>query len=246
MQIHKTKGIVLRSVKYGDTSIIASIYTELFGVQSYLVKGVRTTSKKSQGKAHFFQPAAMLDMQVYHNELKQLQFIKDFQWAYLYQNIFSNVVRNAVALYLIEILQHSIKQPEANPELFYLIEEGLLSIDKDNDTVVANIPIYFTMKLAAQLGFELQGEYSNASSILDLKEGLFIDAVPTHPHYIDGELSQIISAIANASVYTAIGNVRLNKEARKKVLQACLDYFILHVHDFGEMRSLPVLRELLG
>ncbi|NJE06649.1 DNA repair protein RecO, partial [Thermococcus sp. M36] len=123
MQTHKTNGIVLRTVKYGETSIITSVYTELFGLQSYIVKGVRQSSKKSQGKANYFQPAAILQMEVYHNELKQLQFIKEFQWQTIYNNIFFNVVRNAVAVYVVELLQHSIKQPEANPELFYLTEE---------------------------------------------------------------------------------------------------------------------------
>ncbi|MFT3936946.1 MAG: recombination protein O N-terminal domain-containing protein [Chitinophagaceae bacterium] len=59
--IHHTKGIVLRTVKYGETSVIASIYTELFGLQSYLVNGVRTSSKKGPGKASLFQPGSILD-----------------------------------------------------------------------------------------------------------------------------------------------------------------------------------------
>ena len=76
-KVHKTKGIVLRTVKYGETSVIVTIFTELFGIQSYLVNGVRTSTKKGTGKAMLFQPSAILDMIVYHNELKQLQRIKD-------------------------------------------------------------------------------------------------------------------------------------------------------------------------
>ncbi|MGL1102626.1 DNA repair protein RecO, partial [Vibrio parahaemolyticus] len=77
--------------------------------------------KKSAGKAGYFQPGAILDLEVYHNELKQLQFIKEFKWAHIYESIFFDVVKNTVAMYIIELLQHSLKQPEANPELFYLI-----------------------------------------------------------------------------------------------------------------------------
>ena len=85
---HKTKGVVLRTVKYGETSVIASVYTELFGVQSYIVKGVRQATKKSQGKSNYFQPGALLNMVVYHNELKNLQFIKEYEWSYLYNEVF--------------------------------------------------------------------------------------------------------------------------------------------------------------
>jgi DNA repair protein RecO (recombination protein O) len=69
---HKTKGIVLRTIQYGETSVITSIYTELFGLQSYIVKGVRKASKKKQPAALYFQPGAMLDMEVYQNNLKNL------------------------------------------------------------------------------------------------------------------------------------------------------------------------------
>ena len=87
-KLHKTKGIVLRTVKYGETSIIVTIFTELFGVQSYLVNGVRTSTKKGTGKASLFQPSAILDLVVYHNELKHLNRIKEFKWAVIYTSIF--------------------------------------------------------------------------------------------------------------------------------------------------------------
>jgi DNA repair protein RecO (recombination protein O) len=46
--IHTTKGIVIRTVKYGETSLVVSAFTELFGLQQYMVNGVRT-SKRSNG-----------------------------------------------------------------------------------------------------------------------------------------------------------------------------------------------------
>jgi DNA repair protein RecO (recombination protein O) len=103
--LYKTRGIVLRTVKYGETSLIVTIFTDLFGVQSYLINGVRTSTKKGSGKANLFQPAAILDLIVYHNELKNLQRIKEFRWGHLYQNIFSDIKKNAVSLFMIEMLK---------------------------------------------------------------------------------------------------------------------------------------------
>ena len=62
---HKTKGIVLRTIAYGETSVIAAVYTELFGLQSYIVKGVRQATKNRQAKTLYFQPGAILEMEVY-------------------------------------------------------------------------------------------------------------------------------------------------------------------------------------
>ena len=244
--MHKTRGIVLRTVKYGDASIITTIYTELFGIQSYIVKGVRQSTKKSQGKAGYFQPAAILDLEVYHNELKNLQFIKEFQWGVIYQQLLFDVVRNAVAQYIIELLQHSLKQPEANPELFYLIEKALLLIDEQSSAAVANIPAWFTLQLASQLGFQIQGAYSNQTPVLDLKEGFFTTEIPLHPFYVTGEAASVTSTLNQIIDETALEKVGLNRNTRQELLQAYHQFMNLHIADFGEMRSLTVLQAVLS
>jgi len=244
--VHKTKGIILRTVKYGETSIITTVYTELFGIQSYIVKGVRQSSKTSQGKANYFQPAAVLEMEVYHNEQKQLQFIKEYRWSFLYEKILFDVVRNAVAMYVIELLQHGLKQPEANPELFYLIEDTLKAVDVGNDTFVANLPLYFMLHLGSELGFQIQGAYSVQTPVLDLQEGFFIKEIPLHPHYIINESASITSQILTIKKYQELENIFLNRSTRRELLQAYQQYMALHIADFGEIRSLPVLQEVLS
>jgi DNA repair protein RecO (recombination protein O) len=62
--LHKTRGIVFRFTKYGESSIIVTIFTELFGIQTYIVNGIR--SKNSKGKIALFQPLTLLDLVVYY------------------------------------------------------------------------------------------------------------------------------------------------------------------------------------
>ncbi|HEY6975018.1 MAG TPA: DNA repair protein RecO [Chitinophagaceae bacterium] len=242
----KTKGIVLRTVKYGETSVITTVYTELFGVQGYIVKGVRQSSKHGTTKANYFQPAAMLQMEVYHNELKNLQFVKDYQWSYLYEHVLFNVVKNAAAMYIIELLQHSLKQPEANPELFYLIEDSLKQLDKGNETLTANLPLYFTLHLSGELGFQLQGEFSNRTPILDLREGCYVTDIPAHFFYRTGELAETTSRLNSINFYNDLEKFHLNRNIRRQLLEAYKEYLSLHIEGFGELRSLNVLQEVLG
>ena len=152
-KVHKTKGIVLRTVKYGETSVIVTIFTELFGVQSYLVNGVRVSTKKGTGKANLFQPTAILDLIVYHNELKQLQRIKEFKWGYLYRHILSDVRKNAVALFMVELLTKCLKQPEGNPELYEFSEDAFYHLDESSDVITANFPLFFALHLPVFLVF---------------------------------------------------------------------------------------------
>lgn len=246
MMVHATKGVVLRTVKYGDTSIITSIYTELFGIQQYIVKGVRQHSKTSSGKASYFQPSAILELEVYHNELKHLQFIKEYRWSYLYQDVLSDVIKNAVAMYVIELLQHSLKQPEANPEMFYLIEDTFKQLDTGNAALTGNLPLYFTLHLAAELGFQLQGYYSPSTPFIDLQEGVFVPAIPEHPYYLEGNLAEITSKISNLSFYNELESISLNQQIRRALLEAYQLYLSLHISGFGEIRTYKILQEILA
>jgi DNA repair protein RecO (recombination protein O) len=242
---HKTKGIVLRTIYYGETSIITNVYTELFGMQSYIVKGVRQSTKKTQSKQMYFQPAAMLDMEVYHNDLKNLQFIKEYKWSYLYNKVLFDVVRNAVAQFMIELFQHIIKQPEANPELFYLLEGSLMQADKGSDTIAANLPLYFILHLATESGFQVQGNYSNETPALDLKEGVFVNTGKSHPNFVESFIAETISRLQNIQFYNDLENIKLNRQTRRQVLDALLQYISFHITDFKELKSLPVLKEVL-
>src|SRR5579859_8133065 len=246
MQLHQTKGIVLRTVKYGETSLIVTVYTELFGIQAYLVNGVRSSSRKGPGKANLFQPASMLDLVVYHHEMKNLQRIREFRWGYLYQHIFFDVVKNAVALYMVEILQKCLKQPEPNPELFYFIEDAFMHLDISEGTVLANYPLFFVLHLAGFFGFRIGDNYSDKCPVLDLREGVFVHEHPIHQDYLEGQFSYITAQLLRARKPDELREMPLNHEQRRRLLQAYLVFYAFHVPDFGEMRSVSVLQTILN
>jgi len=245
-KLYHTKGIVLRTVKYGETSVIVTIFTELFGVQSYLVNGVRTSSKKGSGKANLFQPTSILEMVVYHNELKQLQRIKEFRWSFLYQYILSDVRKNAVALFMIELLTKCLKQPEANADLFHFAEDSFIHLDAASDAVTANFPLFFALHLPVFFGFRFSDNYSEHQPFLDLQEGEFVKEQPTHPHFLDDKQAFVTSQLLKVQQPEESGDIKLNHDFRRNLLYAFETYYALHVQDFGTMRTLPVLREILS
>jgi len=242
--LHNTKGIVLRVTKYGDTSIILTAYTELFGLQQYIVKGVRVTSKKGANKGVFYQPAAILQMEVYHAPMKQLQMIKDVNWDFVYQNIYSDVLRNAVATYIVEVLQQTM-QPEPHPELFYLIEDTFKQLDKGGPHLVGNLPIYFLIHLSQTMGFGLQGKYSASAPVLDVREGQFVASIPTHPYFLEGVEAQNASTFLQVQFYNDLDNIVLSGSQRKKILELFQLSLSWHYKKFSEIKSLPILQEVL-
>ena len=244
--VHKTKGVVLRSVKYGETSLVVTCFTELFGLQSYLVNGVRTVSKKGSAKANLFQPSAILELVAYHNEFKNLQRLKEFKWEYLYQHIFSDVRKNAVALFMVELLTKCLKQPETNADLFYFVEDAFHHLDEVNDTVTANFPLFYALHLAVFFGFRVSDEYSATKHYMDLQEGSFTEVQPKHPHYLQDREAAAVSHILKIMQPAELEQLTLNQDTRRRITHAIEEYYTLHIPDFGSMRTLPVLREVMS
>jgi DNA repair protein RecO (recombination protein O) len=249
-KLHKTKGIVLRAVKYGDTSLIVTIFTELFGIQSYIVNGVRASTKKGSGKANLFQPAAILDLIVYHNELRNLQRIKEFRWSYLYRHILSDIKKNAVALFMVELLTKCLKQPETNEYLFQFAEDSFLHLDESSEAVTANFPLFFALHLAVFFGVlpnPLMGTFEDSKNLyFDLKEGNFIYEQPDHPHFLEGKEANVTAELLRVRRPEELEQIKLNHDFRRNLLYAYEVYYAFHIQDFGTMKTLPVLKEILS
>jgi DNA repair protein RecO (recombination protein O) len=244
--IHKTKGIILKTVKYGETSLVVNIFTELFGLQTYLVNGVRMISTKGTAKASFFQPTAILELESYHNELKNLQRLKEFRWAFLYRHILSDVRKNAVALFMIELLGKCLKQPEPNAELFYFVEDALRHLDEASEKSTANFPLFFALHLAVFFGFRISDEYDDNHQYLDLHEGSFSAQQPGHSHYLMAKEAAAVSHILKVMHPAELEEVILNQEMRRHITHAIEIYYALHIPDFGSLKTLPVLKEIMS
>jgi DNA repair protein RecO (recombination protein O) len=242
--LQKTKGMVLRGVKFGETSLIVTIYTEMLGIQSYLVNGVRTATPKSPYRANMFQPATLLDLIVYHNNRGGLHRIREFRWSTIYSDIYRNVHKNTVALFMVELLQKCLKQPESNPVLYEFIEDAFIHLDKAGPQITANFPLYFALHLAHFFGFRIHDDYSNQNNVLDLHEGNFVSAKPLHQHYLEGNLSELTSSFLKAQHPQELGSFSLSREQRHILLDAYLSFYAFHQSEFGSLRTIPVLHAL--
>ena len=242
---HKTKGIVLRSVKYGETSLVTTILTELFGVQTYMINGARS-AKKTGNKSIMLQPASILDLEAYHYEQKNIQRIKEFQWAHLFESLLSDVVKNSIAAFIIELIIKTVKQPEKNEELFYFCEDILVQLDAAESNIAANFPLFFSLQLPRFFGFKIQDSPVNTPGnlYLDLTDGHFVEQEPAHGHYIQGQHAIITAELLKVMQPIDLAEIKLNRETRRMLLDRYLIYYKLHFSDFGEMRTLKVLEEI--
>src|SRR5438477_10130228 len=126
--IYRTRGIVFRTIKFSESSVVSKIYTEKFGMQSYIVNSVR--SAKSKTKASLLQVMSMLEMEVYHHEHRNLNRIKEMQPMYIFTSVLFDPLKSSVGLFMMEVLNKCIHEEEANEAMFDFIAEKLHLLDQ--------------------------------------------------------------------------------------------------------------------
>lgn len=228
--LHKTRAIVLNYLKYGETSIIVRIYTEALGLQSYIVNGVR--SAKSKNKIALFQPLTLLELDVYYREQVDLHRIKEMKCAEPFASIPFDFRKSGIALFITEVLTKTVKREEENQPLFEFLHHSILLLDHLPKSF-SNFPVQFLLKLSPFLGFapgsaeELYSQVHAGGSMADF-------AV---------EEKQLLNALLFEGFESS---TRLTGEQRKHILQNVLYFYRLHVENFGELKSLSVLQEVMS
>lgn len=240
----QTKGIIMRTVKYGETSLVVTVFTELFGVQSYMVNGVRTSRKSSSISIGHLQPGNLLDMVVYHHEKSTLQRMKDCRLLFHGQNLDENMSKNAVLLFMVELLQKCLKQPDPQPDLFYFLEDVMSGLNDANPAQTANLPVFYMLHLSHFFGFRLMDNFSDATPFLDLSEGQFVEYVPVHGLYLESSNSKTVADLLKVMQVTELDQVSLNRKVRNDIIDMLSSFYALHVQPFGSLKSLPILRSL--
>jgi len=239
--LHDTRGIVFQQFKYAESSIIVKVYTENFGLQSYIVKGIR--SKKAKLKSALFEPLNLLDLVVYHKERKDLHHFKEVKVGFVYQSIPVDFVKRSLLFFLNELLYRSIREQTPNKRLFEWLYNALTWLDLSGGNIT-NYHLVFCIQLSRFLGFYPKKEPQLKTDVFDLQEGQFLNKIPEHPQYLKGSLVDLLSQLQDAS-FESSGNIKIDNNDRRKLLETLMMYYRLHLPGFGEMKSIEVLRSVL-
>jgi DNA repair protein RecO (recombination protein O) len=236
--LHKTRGIVFNSSEYGETSLVVQIYTELFGIQSYIINGVR--KKHAKHHSNVFQRLTPVDLVVYHKERPGLQRISDIRPNPPLATIPFNVLKSSVVFFIDEILYKSIREEESNPPLFDFIFESIQWLDHSQHAP-KNFHLIFMILLSRFLGFSPTRNYSAGQTIFNLKDGHFQHSFPIHPHFIPPEHSFVFNKLLSANYSSEI---EITNEERRLMINYLIEFYALHIEGFGAVKSHKVLEQV--
>lgn len=239
--LNRSRGIVIHTLKYGDTSLIARIYTREAGLQSFLIKGVR--SQKGAIRPSHLMPLNLLDMVFSVRQNKQLQNIRELKCDPVLFELHTHPTKRGIALFVAELLNRSMREEGNNPDLFDFIDGSLQILDLHKENL-SLFPHYFSLQLTRYLGILPELSFREGDC-LDLLEGCFVPQNKVGPHYMNVACSALANRILRSS-FEQVSGLKSDAEMRRILLEDILRYYRLHFDQFRDLQSHEILREVLS
>jgi len=241
----KTKGFVLNTVNYGESSIIAKIYTEQSGLQSFLIHSIR--KQKTKISKNLFQNLSFVELISAKKKNNQLQYIKEISSFYKYQTIPFEIKKSSVLLFINEILFKSIKEDSPNSDLFNFVVDSIVSLDKLKSKY-SDFHLYFIIHLTKYLGVQPLNNYSETKDKFSLKNGSFQENDLDFTDCLDDSQSKLLSECLEKTDfpgdyedYNLIEHVQM-----KKLLENMMKYYQLHIDGFKKVNSYQILCDVFN
>lgn len=239
--LEKTRGIVLKLTNYGDSSVVATILTESFGVQSYMVHGAKRP--KAKLPVNMLQPLQLLDMVVQYRPNANLQRISESKLAPAFLSIPYDVAKSSVVLFINEVLYKVLRHQDADVPLFQFVFNAMSWLDSV-EHMPADFHLYFLVRLTRFLGFHPVSP-QEGSRFFDLKDGVFAKTEPAHPYVLAEPYVGILSRLTQTSL-DQLHSFGLQRDQRRYLLEKIIEYYRLHIDNLGEIKSHSVLEVVLS
>ena len=242
--IYKTKGIVLRTFPYSESSSIVKILTQEFGVKSYILKGGRKT--KTKLRSNIFQPLFILDLEVYNSPKKDLQIISEAKIEHDLTHLFSDIKKTTLAFFISDVINQCLKEEEHNFELYSFIEKGILKLNSIENNF-STFHLYFLLELSEHLGFQPMNNYTKEEQFFDIRKGHF---VAQRPYYND-HLSEADSSLFSSFLFSLnpisenYSQINLTKEEKTNILNILIKFYETHLLTPNSIKSQEILSTIL-
>ena len=215
----KTRGIIIRAIKYGETSLIVDVLTEAKGLRTYIVSGVRQS--KSKIGAALLQVPSLVALEAYEREnvnIQKINRLREIKPAYIFQKIPFDIQRGAVALFMAEVVRRIVREDgmgEEHASMFVFIFEAFHFLDTTTQSF-ANLHLGFLVALSHFLGFyplqsvenqQVNEELIN-SEVFDMKEGIFRTDTVGHQDFMNEYQTKLFKLLL-CSLYTCYHNFNL-------------------------------------
>lgn len=236
----KLRGIVLNTIRYSDKHNIVHIYTNGRGLMSFAVPQGRTNAARMRNA--MLMPLSLIDLEAGVRNGRDLSILREVRRNYPLATIYSDPMKNAIALFISELLAHVIQEPEGNAYLFSYIEQSVKLLEELPGRI-ANFHICFLYHLGAHLGIQPNIESYRSGYWFDMTDGVFVPAAVRGHALLQPQEAQVIHLLSRMT-FSNMSVFRFNREERNRMLDVIINYYRLHNAAIGTLRSPDILKQL--
>lgn len=236
----KLKGVVLNTIRYSDKHNIVHIYTDGRGLMSFAVPLGKTPAARMRNA--LLMPLSLIDLEAGMRPGRDLAVLREVRRNYPLATVYSDPMKNAIALFISELLAHVIQEPEGNDPLFRYIEQSVQLLEQKPDQV-ANFHICFLYHLGALLGIQPNLESYRKGCWFDMTDGVFVSSAMRGHAMLQPQEAQVIYLLSRMT-FSNMGVFRFNREERNRMLDVIIGYYRLHNAALGTLRSPDILKQL--
>lgn len=240
--IIKAEGIILRSFKYSETSLIVDLFTKEHGILSFIISGVR--KKNAKISAAMLQVMNIVDIVGFNKKNQGLGRITEIKNNYIHKDLLYDFIKSSIGIFVIELSRNCLKEKEVNESVYSFMKNSLIYID-ESDFKLDILPILYMIHFSRHLGFYPNNNYSESMNIFDWKEARFISQNDQHIHCMDKTTSMYFAQLLSTDI-RLISDVIIPKQDRKLIMDHLLNYYQYHVESFKPLKSHQVLEEIMG
>ena len=240
--LEKTRGIVLNQIKYSDSQVIAQIYTEQFGRQSFIFR--KPKSKKTSISLNILQPFFLLDINAKFKGSRQIQRAQEVNNNPHFKNIPFDIAKSSIAIFLAEILSKVLIEEESNLALYSFLHHSILLLDEIEDGL-ANFHIFFLYELSKYLGFYPETNTLNSEKYFNIAEGSY-SANSNNFKMVLNEQETKMFGLLSGKGFHQINEIKLNRKQRQTLLKILIDYYRYHIPEMGRIKSYEILKQIFA
>ena len=150
MAVYRSKGIVLRSIRYGEADRILDLYTQDVGLVSVIAKGIRRTKSRFGGR---LEPLSCVDFLAY--EGRTLDTVTQVEVLRSFHGVRENLKSLEAAGGMVANVRAFSGGDEADRRVFNLLYHALDALDaRTRDTM--SIEAAFSLKLSILAGYAIR------------------------------------------------------------------------------------------
>lgn len=240
--LQETLAIILSKKQFKDENFIVSAYTEKFGRVNYSVYGAH--SRQGGRKLAFLQPMSVVTIMADYRPKRDLQVLRDVSCSTPLMSLLADPVKNTMAMFLAEFLTHALRTNEEDRFLYLFLRDSILWLDLTPSDKIGNFHISFLVRLSVFLGFTPNlGPEQSDMLYFDLLNSEYMRYARPNADLIDPEEQHFLRKLLRIN-YRNMHLFLFSRDERSNLLNRIIRYYQIHIHGFGQLKSVDVLREV--